>query len=346
MTNFRARSPARSRRPSVAPRFEPTESAAPQALDQPQNAYLNSHSAFTDHVMPVLGGGIFLSALPYLSAQIALCTLWEGADRRSLNLVGLARRVASWKGFEVFMKNEGDGFIFPTMIWLSFFIPALCIHEAFYARAHGLVWWRVLAFNVLRIGPMYKNFALAYTLAHKEFHTFGGVFVNRLNSMGVRFAFNWIAGPFFGILPGTFTHSHQYNHHKYNNGPCDVYSTGGYPRDSLWNFMRYIYVWFGYASNVSSILHFVREGRYSWAVQTVAATAYYCAVVAAVAAISPEWACVSLLWAFIEGNILLAMVNWVWHAFIDPNDPDNAFTTSTTIVDGQEFIFSEEYHVV
>ena len=40
------------------------------------------------------------------------------------------------------------------------------------------------------------------------------------------------------------------------------------------------------------------------------------------------------------------MINWVWHAFCDPDAPDDAFVNSTTIFEGEEFIFAEEYHVV
>ena len=183
------------------------------------------------------------------------------------------------------------------------------------------------------------------TLAHKEYHKFGGAFNDQLNALGASRIFNWWAGMFFGVLPGTFTHSHVYNHHKYDNGVEDQYSTGGYRRDSLWNFMRYIFVWFMYASNISTVVQFVREGRNERALQVVGATAYYLAFVRLLWAISPEWCVVSVLWAFVEGNLLLSVVNWVWHAFIDPAAPDNEFTNSTTIVNGEHFIFGEEFHV-
>lgn len=343
-----ARASSRSRLRTVVPlsKVEAPTPLSPPVSTGPNHALHNVHTIFTDYMMPVFGAGIFFTALPYMILQIILCTLWEGADRRSLDLVGCMRRIARLKVFESFTQHTGDGFIVAALMWLGVVMPALCIHEALYAREHGIVWWRVIAYNVIRIGPMYKNFAHVYTLAHKEYHTFGGVFIKPLNTVGFRYAFNWIVGPFFGVLPGTFTHSHQLNHHKYNNGRNDIYSTGGYARDSFWNFMRYVLVWFGYASNITTVIQFVREGRGRLAAETILATFYYFAIVAGFAFISPEWACLSLVWAFVEGNILLAMVNWVWHAFIDGENPNNDFTTSTTIVNGEEFIFSEEYHVV
>ena len=45
----------------------------------------------------------------------------------------------------------------------------------------------------------------------------------------------------------------------------------------------------------------------------------------------------------VEGNILLAVVNFTWHMFLEEG---NEYVNSTTIEEGTEFIFSEEYHVV
>ena len=69
------------------------------------------------------------------------------------------------------------------------------------------------------------HFAHAYTLCHKEYHKFGGAFHDGLNALGAARVFNWWSGLFFGVLPGTFTHAHIYNHHKYDNGVDDQYST-------------------------------------------------------------------------------------------------------------------------
>ena len=309
-------------------------------------AFFNSHNFFTDYIQPVLGASLLLLALPYVSLQIALCTAWQALDARLLGGVALMKRCARWRGWDALVQHKGDGFIAPALFVLTFALPLLCAHEALHARAHGFQLWRALAYNLLRIGPMYVNFAHLYTLAHKEAHAYGAVFTPRLNACGAGYAFNWVAGPFFGVVPGTFTHSHQLNHHKYHNGVSDVYSTAGFRRDSLVSFCRYFFVWLLYASNISSIMQLLAEGKRRAAAEVVGATLYYVALVAVVAAVSPAWAAISLGWAFVEGNVLLAMVNWVWHAFIDPEDATNPFTVSTTIVRGQEFIFSEEYHAV
>jgi hypothetical protein len=309
-------------------------------------AFLNHHSLVTDYVFPVLGACALLAALPYLAFQILVCTAVAKVDALCLGLVSRLKRALTWSGFDALVRHPGDGFIFPAFLWLAVCLPALCLHEAYYARTHGFVLWRALAYNALRIGPMYVNFAHAYTLAHKESHSYGAIFPPALNALGMGFVFNWVSGPFFGVLPGTFTHSHQINHHRYHNGPADVYSTAGYRRDSLVSFCRYLCIWVAYASNVSTLMQLAAEGRWRAFAEVLTATAYYCALVAGLAVLSPAWAAASLLWAFVEGNILLCMVNWVWHCFIAPEDPHNPYINSTTIVRGKEFIFNEEYHAV
>ncbi len=316
------------------------------AREQGPPALLNHHSFLTDSVFPVLGAAGLLLAVPYLAFQIAVCTAVHKVDEACLGLAARAKRALSWRALDALVAHPGDGFIFPAFLWLAVALPALCLHEALHARAHGFVLWRALAYNALRIGPMYVNFAHAYTLAHKESHSHGSIFPPSFNALGLCYAFNWVSGPLFGVLPGTFTHSHQLNHHRYHNGVADVYSTGGYRRDSLVSFCRYACIWVFYATNVSTMLQLAAEGRWRALGEVAAATAYYVALVAGMWAISPAWACASLLWAFVEGNVLLCMVNWVWHCFIDASDPANPFVVSTTIVRGKEFIFNEEYHAV
>ena len=52
-----------------------------------------------------------------------------------------------------------------------------------------------------------------------------------------------------------------------------------------------------------------------------------------------------LLLPHLSTIILLAAVNYTWHAFVDPNDLENAYVGSVTIINGQYNIFNEDYHV-
>jgi len=259
------------------------------------------HNFFTDSIQPVLGAALLAVCAPLVAANVALSGLLAVLLPQSL-LAFLFRHPALDRAVAV----SGDGFIAAAAAWLCCVVPLLCLHEAAHAAAHGFSPLRAVLYNVIRIGPTYGGFAWAYTLAHKEAHAARCSLFVGARAPGL---FNYVAGPFFGIVPGTFTVSHLTNHHRYHNSKCDVYSTGGYARDSLVSFCRYIVTWLAYASNASTAAQLLREGRGREAALLAAATAYYFALVGAVAWVSPAWAAASLGWAFFESNVLLAMVN-------------------------------------
>jgi hypothetical protein len=198
------------------------------------------------------------------------------------------------------------------------------------------------------------NFMNVYVLCHKEGHNFGNLFAKQYNAFapfGLKYIFNHWAGMFHGVLPGTFTYSHLYNHHRYDNDLRDVYTTALRPRDTFTSWLQYLPEWFGYASNITSIWAFLKEGRWNAALGSIVSTGYYIVFVALCWAVHPLFTLLTLIYAFIEGNILLSIVNFgvitlMWHGFIEPSDPSNDYINSTTVVDGLNFTLGEEYHVV
>ena len=43
--------------------------------------------------------------------------------------------------------------------------------------------------------------------------------------------------------------------------------------------------------------------------------------------------------------IYLAAINYIWHTFCDPADPENSYINSVTILNGHYNVFNEDYHV-
>ena len=117
-------------------------------------------------------------------------------------------------------------------------------------------------------------------------------------------------------------------------------------RDRFGSWVRYVPEWMAYALNLSSLAFFARRGEWRRAFGTVASTAYYLCFVGLVWRCHPAFCFWYLIYPLVEGNILLSVVNYTWHAFIDPDDPSNDYVNSTTVIDGQNFCLKEEYHVV
>ncbi|EDQ84463.1 uncharacterized protein MONBRDRAFT_39277 [Monosiga brevicollis MX1] len=53
-----------------------------------------------------------------------------------------------------------------------------------------------------------------------------------------------------------------------------------------------------------------------------------------------------VVYPFIESVIFFALISYLWHAWMDPNDPSNAYVNSVTILNGKDNIWNEDYHVV
>eukprot|EP00529_Nitzschia_sp_RCC80_P018930 CAMPEP_0113488676 /NCGR_PEP_ID=MMETSP0014_2-20120614/26140_1 /TAXON_ID=2857 /ORGANISM="Nitzschia sp." /LENGTH=512 /DNA_ID=CAMNT_0000382397 /DNA_START=162 /DNA_END=1700 /DNA_ORIENTATION=- /assembly_acc=CAM_ASM_000159 len=301
----------------------------------------------------VLGSSIFFGALPFVVLQIICCTVWEFVDQSTLNVCDWISKLNAKAGpyVEWLVSNPKDSFVVNTTIWLGAVLPAYFAWEAYCqistVEAGGeFNWYRAALYNLIRIGPMYRNFMYVYVLCHKEAHCFGKIFKQPYSKVLGGIYNHWV-GFFHGVLPGPFTQSHIYNHHKYDNARDDVYSTGAFPRDNFWNFLQYIWTWFLYALNVSTILQFYRENKMRRVVNTIGGTALYAGMVATVWWMcGPTFTLVYVLYPVVEGNILLAMVNYTWHAFIDPSDPENDYVNSVTILEGLNFCLKEEYHVV
>ena len=60
----------------------------------------------------------------------------------------------------------------------------------------------------------------------------------------------------------------------------------------------------------------------------------------------PLFALGYILYPFFENIILLAAINWSWHAFIDPEDPENEYAYSITLKHGTFNVLEEDWHVV
>jgi len=304
----------------------------------------------------VIGCLIFFIPLPLVFVQIVCTTSWEFLDQQTLNVChfGTQMNIRFDSYLKKYTHHPKDGFIVTTTIWLGLVLPTYFCWEAYtqyqsIQAGEGFLWWRAALYNIIRIGPQYRHFMFVYVLCHKEAHSYGKLFAEPYNTtLGLKYVYNYFIGFFHGVLPGPFTESHIYNHHKYDNDKDDVYSTGAYPRDSFIEFLRYVYIWFLYALNISSILKFYQEQRMERVLRSIGGTLYYCGGVLLV------YHCVGsfyfvvfyILYPMIEGNILLAAVNYTWHAFIDPQDHDNDYVNSVTILNGLNFTLSEEYHVV
>ena len=269
-----------------------------------------------------------------------------------LSIIALVK-VAPWINLKLapfnarFVKRPEDAFIVTCIFAQGIAVPLLFAASFLYTAHYGFSPVLCLGYNVIRIGPYFMNFAYCYTLCHKEGHTKKGFYKEPYNSwVPLRNVFNWWISLFFGVMPAAFAFGHSLNHHKYNNGMGDVATNADKPRDSFANFIAYLPRWTFYSLNISSIAQFLREENYTVALKMLGGCVYWWSWFA-------FWynrdACFALgyvLYPVSENLMLLAAINWSWHGFMDPDDPENEYVGSITIFGGQFNVMNEDYHVV
>jgi len=232
-----------------------------------------------------------------------------------------------------------------TALLLGGVVPLLFAVSFWYTRMYGFSLYWCVAYHLFRLGPYFMNFAYCYTLCHKEGHSRLGLWKEPYNGL-MRYWFNWWVGLFYGVMPSSFAFGHAINHHKYGNGPLDVVSTSDRPRDSFTNFLAYLPRWALYALNVSTFRQFMFEKKHEIAFRIVAGTVYFMMWASFIYSFNPTFCLAYVLFPVGENIMLLACINWCWHAFVDPDTPDDPYVQSVTLLDGPINVLNEDYHVV
>jgi len=322
-----------------------------------------------ERVSIFVGALMLITIGPAVGIIVGSTVLWEAIDRgfagglveSGQELSGLIfARIIPWlervtKPFNrKLVKHEEDSFLVNFALYMGLGMPAMLLTFGRWHLACESTWAALLlcyTYHVLRIGPFFMNFAYVYSVCHKEGHAAAarnGLFRPPYDRKGpFRYVFNWWIGLYFGVLPSTFAIGHSINHHKFNNGPGDILSTADRPRDEWRWLVAYIPRFMLYACNISTTWQFYKEGLTKTAVNTILGTVYYAAFVGLVAmAFGRSFAIAYLIYPFLEQCLMLSGINWVWHAFLDPDDVENEYVQSITILGGTINVLNEDSHVV
>jgi len=73
---------------------------------------------------------------------------------------------------------------------------------------------------------------------------------------------------------------------------------------------------------------------------------YYYGILIALLIWNYQFALAYYIFPQFEAIVFFGAISYLWHAFVDPNQPSNIFVNSVTIINGKDNIFNEDYHVV
>ena len=263
------------------------------------------------------------------NAELADLTLTDPTYQAN-DAPGIFHRVA-----RRLIRDERDVPFVRLIVLLSLtVIPAatLLYVPGVYSIWLALGYWAMIGYF---IGPF---ILMLHLTSHRR------LFRHHLNALNLYIP--WVLGPFFGETPETYYAHHMGMHHPENNLPDDLSTTMPYQRDSVLGFLHY---WgsFVVLGLVELVMYMRRRGRTKMARSVLIGEFSFYAIVA-------------LLWSFhwqatvsvfvvplLFARFAMMAGNWGQHAFVDADDPGNAYRNSITCINAgyNHRCFNDGYHI-
>lgn len=156
------------------------------------------------------------------------------------------------------------------------------------------------------------------TLFNKKFHA-------------LNFYFPWVLAPFFGQSPETYFAHHIVMHHPENNLPEDKSCTMFYQRDSKRDFSRY-WLSFFFTGVFQLAIYFIHKKKYPYVFRVVAGEFIFLGGCIGLCFLNWQATLVVFIIPFLASRLVMMAGNWVQHAFVSAEQPDNAYMNSITCI--------------
>jgi fatty acid desaturase len=201
----------------------------------------------------------------------------------------------------------------------------------------------VAAFYLSLYGPKFQRFVRMFSAKHLEAHRRQGYFSDKFDRFLGRYI-EFFLGYFYGNVPELDRTVHVRLHHKENSGPDDTIYTIGFDRTSRLDFLSFL------ADNTWTVLgiapyaYFKSRGDDKYRKLMLWGIARYLFFFAAVFLYNWRIGIFYALVPLLSMNFIMAATAWVQHAFYDPENPDDYFANTVTVMDEWNFM-NEGYHL-
>lgn len=242
------------------------------------------------------------------------------------------------------MKDERDAPYFLPVVWLSTYAPLLFAWALYRHVTYGFEPLFCVLYHFLRLMPRYRLFAYLHVLLHKEGHSKGGFFKWEPANFGIM---HFWTGLFYGAVPYSYPMAHNKIHHAYDNDLDDVHTNLDLDRSEFSSFIYYLPRFALYWSGISCVIKFVEKGQWKFAQKTFIGMVILYSIWAGLwMKFGAMFTIYYAMFPFIESVTFFGGISYLWHAWCAPEDVNNPYIDSVTIVEGKDNIFNEDYHVV
>jgi fatty acid desaturase len=248
-------------------------------------------------------------------------------------------RVIERLGKEV-LQDPRDCPALRVMISLSLTAVPIFVTQLILGKPRLLL---VIAFYLSLYGVKFQRFVRMFSASHVEAHRRHGYFSEKYAKVFGRY-FEFFLGYLYGNAPELGRTAHVCLHHRENSGPDDTRHNMGYDRTSRIDFLWYL------SDNIWTVLglapcaYFKARGDEKNRRRMLWGMARYYAYFAAVFIYDWRIGTLFVLVPLLCMNFINAITAWVQHAFCDPDNPEDYFANTVTVVDEVNFL-NEGYHL-
>ncbi|MCY4228013.1 MAG: fatty acid desaturase [Gammaproteobacteria bacterium] len=270
-----------------------------------------------------------------------------------------------WRSFAVknVYRMEADAAYFTAAVLCFSSTVAMISIMLWWQVLHGsLPWWLIALYYFHWVGPGGRMMGVAYTFAHREGHRpGGGLYRSSLGNL-IGNPFENILGLWYGVIPNNFSTSHVLLHHRLDGGKGDPIFLWDLDRTKFGDLMLYQWRMFRWMTGFGSLAEFQRQSGVHPAIDKARISlrrgmiTYYLhvpaiIVVLLIAAGSTLLSALLFLFFIYLQPLLcmstfLALINVGQHGFLefDADGKHIPLVTATTILDGHDDSFGEDYH--
>ncbi|RYC71913.1 fatty acid desaturase family protein [Spirosoma sordidisoli] len=241
--------------------------------------------------------------------------------------------------FLQYIKDERDlPFIYLTLR-ITFTLIPLAV-SLFLLPLFSWMWWAAAAVHFFISNFMFKGpFGLMlHCTSHRPFFKPEYGWLNNY--------LPWIVAPFFGHTPETYYSHHIGMHHPENNLEDDESSTMMFQRDSFRSFLAYFGQFF--VRGVYDLLAYLRwKNRPKLARRALIGETIFAIVCIGLCFINWPATVMVFLLPLVIYRLIAMLGNWTQHAFVDGQDPGNAYKNSITCINVKynKKCWNDGYHI-
>ena len=254
-------------------------------------------------------------------------------------LSGAYDRVIERLGKEV-LQDQRDTPALRVMVSLTLTAMPIFAIQLILGRPRLLL---VIAFYLSLYGVKFQRFVRMFSASHVEAHRRHGYFSEKYDKVFGRY-FEFFLGYLYGNAPELGRTAHVCLHHREKSGPDDTRHNMRYDRTSRIDFLWYLSDNFWTVMGLAPYAYFKARGDEKSCRRMLRGMASYYAYFTAVFIYDWRIGILFVLVPLLCMNFINAITAWVQHAFCDPDNPEDYFANTVTVVDEVNFL-NEGYHL-